>query len=174
VLIFLLFRPSYIEQNRDPLTFLSSSKFNKDASHITRVFDLTYFWRSQRSNFGNFYDLLQHLNYLTDLHQIFIMNTSNIRIHRILPVFFIWPTFQGHRSQTFKFLQYLFAHYHSQVCNLTRLQAACPQPLPCNELSHYHTIFGATPPIADRLRARARFHKNPVPFLIPRKVSIDA
>jgi hypothetical protein len=40
---------------------------NEDTFHITQVFDLTYFSRSQRSNFDNLYDVLQLLNYWADL-----------------------------------------------------------------------------------------------------------
>jgi hypothetical protein len=51
----------------------------------------------------------------------------------------IWPTFQCHRGKILKFVLYInvLAHYRSQVCDLTyfsRLQTACPQPLPGNEV----------------------------------------
>jgi hypothetical protein len=49
---------------------------NEDTLHTKQVFDLTYFSRFQRSNFNNFYDVLQHLNCWADLLQIFIMDTK--------------------------------------------------------------------------------------------------
>jgi hypothetical protein len=71
----------------------------------TQVFDLTYFSRSQRSNFDIFTICSNSCNYWADLHQILsCIHVHLIRIHRILPGFFIWPTFQGH-GQVCKKLQ---------------------------------------------------------------------
>jgi hypothetical protein len=54
--------------------FYHGDIYDEDTLHITRVFDLTYF---SRSNFDNVYDVIQLLNYWADLHQIFILHTSN-------------------------------------------------------------------------------------------------
>jgi hypothetical protein len=56
--------------------------FNQVPSRITMVFDLTYFSRSQRSNFE-----IQHLNYWADLHQFSIADTSNKDTSHITQVF---------------------------------------------------------------------------------------
>jgi hypothetical protein len=69
-------------------------KGSRDTLHITRIFDLTYFSRSQWSNFDNFYDVLKLFNYSAD--QIFIIDMSN---DHLLPGFSI-STFQDHRDET--------------------------------------------------------------------------
>jgi hypothetical protein len=67
---------------------------------MTQVFDLTYFSRSQRSNFDNRYDVLQLLYYWVDLHPIFILHTSNKDTSYITRVF---PLTYFSRSQTSNF-----------------------------------------------------------------------
>jgi hypothetical protein len=155
-------------------------------SHIIRVFDFTYFSRSQRSNFEIFM-ICSNALIIGWIFTEFLSWIHLIRIYHILPWFLVWPTFQCHRGQTLFFYylplnntltieciftKYLFMvtsnkdashialvfdlillfnvtdeklwnflwtlmYYRSQVCDLTsfsRLQAACSQPLPGNEL----------------------------------------
>jgi hypothetical protein len=45
-------------------------------------------FQGHRGQTMKFYDLLQHLNYQADLHQIFIMDTSNKDISHITQVFY--------------------------------------------------------------------------------------
>jgi hypothetical protein len=64
----------------NPRQFFIMKTSNEDTLHITWVFDLTYFSKSHRSNFNNFYDVLKLLSYWADRHQIFIMDSSNIHL----------------------------------------------------------------------------------------------
>jgi hypothetical protein len=64
---------------------------NKDVSHTLYMY-YPGFWfhllfKVTEVKLSNFYDLLQHLNYRADLHQIFIMDTSNKAISHISRVF---------------------------------------------------------------------------------------
>jgi hypothetical protein len=77
---------------------------SEDTLHITQVLDLTYFSRSQRSNFDNFYDVLQLLNYWADLNQIFILHTSNKNTSHITRVFHLNYFSRSQRSN-FEILQ---------------------------------------------------------------------
>jgi hypothetical protein len=78
--------------------------------HLIRIHHILpgfYIWPTFQGHRGQtlkFCDLLQHLNYVADLHQIFIMGTSNKDISHIARVL-ISPTFQGHRGQTLTFLR---------------------------------------------------------------------
>jgi hypothetical protein len=74
--------------------------------HITRIFDLTYFSRSQRSK-------LQLLNYWVDLHQIFILHTSNKDTSHIARVFHLTYFSRAQRSNL-KFYD-LLQHLNYQV-----------------------------------------------------------
>jgi hypothetical protein len=87
---------------------------NEETLHITQVFYLTYFSRSQRSNFDNFYDVLQLLNYWADIHQIFILHASNKDTSRIYPGFSFDVLFKVTEVKYWNFYD-LLQHLNYQV-----------------------------------------------------------
>jgi hypothetical protein len=78
---------------------------NEDTLHITRVFDFTYFSRSQRSNLKCLRSVPTPI--IGWIFTKFLSWMHLIRIHHIhvLHGFLIWPTFEGQGGQTLKFIR---------------------------------------------------------------------